>query len=113
MKTTAQEKKQKLEIARQKAQAWAIKQKIKSKKKKFKTENQIRTKKIPQEKIESAFSEDLKFKPVRKPNQAHSETLEKTLLNLTRQRDSLNKSIILIKERLREVKEEESIDQPL
>ena len=114
MKTT-QEKRQKLELARQKAQAWAIKKRIKSKEKKIKSDNQVKARKTSKEKFKADSIEDTKLKSDRayKQAQAHSETLEITLQNLTKQRDSLNKSIAVIKERLKEVKSEESTDQPL
>ena len=44
---------------------------------------------------------------------AHIKTLQTTLQNLTKERNSLDKTISLINKRLEEVKSEDSVDQPL
>ena len=131
MKTNAQEKKHKLEVARQKAKAWAIKQKIKSKEKKYNIENQtkgnpkVQTKKeikyIPS--VDTKSDHTYKIAYTKLPSVdtkvdstfklAHIKTLQTTLQNLTKERNSLDKTISLINKRLEEVKSEDSVDQPL
>ena len=113
MKTKSQERKHKLEIARQKAKAWSLKQKIQKKERKYqaeqkeklseKTRNTIQTKSLPQ----AIKSNHTSF------NSAHISTLKRTLSELESQKDSITKTIRILKERLQEVAKEDSEDKPL